>query len=73
MIEVTPEMWERKAKMARGEIPFEDDRLCDELLALPLPEFRKYSPRWQHYAGMHGVARRKFESLKETESLKENV
>lgn len=65
MIEVTPEMWERKAKMARGELPFEEDKVCDAILALPLPEFRKYPPRWQHYAGMHGTAKRLHESLKD--------
>jgi hypothetical protein len=65
MIEVTPEMWERKARMARGEIPFEEDKICDAVLASSLPEFRKYSPRWQSYAGLHGTAKRKFESLKE--------
>jgi len=65
MIEVTPEMWEQKAKMARGEIPFAEDKICDELLALPLPQFRKYPPRWQSFAGMHAEAKRKFDSLKE--------
>jgi hypothetical protein len=65
MVEVTSEMWERKARMARGEIPFAEDRVCDELLALPLPEFRKYPPRWQHYAGMHGEAKRRREQLLE--------
>jgi hypothetical protein len=64
MIEVTSEMWERKARMARGEVPFEDDPICDAVLAKPLPEFRRYPPRWQSYAGMHGEAKRKFESLK---------
>ena len=52
MIEVTPAMWEEKAKMARGETPFVEDKICDELLALSLPEFRKYPPRWQSYAGV---------------------
>lgn len=69
MIEVTPEMWERKAKMARGEIPFEADPLCNAVLALPLPEFRKLAPRWQNYAGMHGAAKRKFESMKVDELI----
>jgi hypothetical protein len=66
MIEVTPAMWDHKAKMARGEIPFEEDKLCDAILALSLPEFRKHTPRWQNYAGMHGTAKRKFESLRES-------
>jgi hypothetical protein len=66
MLEVTAEMWEEKAKMARGDAPFVADRICDELLELSLPEFRKYPPRWQHYAGMYGEARRRAEALQES-------
>ena len=65
MIEITSEMLAEKMKQAKGEAPFVEDRICDELLALSLPEFRKYPGIVQTYAGLHGEAKRKHQQLAE--------
>ena len=64
MIEVTREMLVEKAKQAKGESVFVDDKICDALLALPLEEWRKLPGAVQNYAGLHDAAKRRLESLK---------
>lgn len=58
-------MLEEKMKMARGDIPFAEDKICDALLDLDMAEFRKLPGIVQNYAGLHLAAKRRLESLKE--------
>ena len=68
MIEITRDMLAEKMKVARGDAPFVDDRICDELLALPLKEWRRLPGLVQNYAGLHAAAKRRLEALKGSES-----
>lgn len=63
MIEITRAMLDEKMRIARGDAPFVADRICDELLALSLPEFRRLPGIVQTYAGLHDAAKRRLESL----------
>jgi hypothetical protein len=67
VIEITRAMLDEKMKIARGDAPFVEDRICEELLALSLPEFRKLPGIVQTYAGLHDAAKRRLESLKESD------
>jgi hypothetical protein len=65
VIEVTRQMLEEKSKQARGNARFVPDKICDALLELSLPEFRKLPGIVQTWAGLYATARRHAESLKE--------
>lgn len=65
MIEITRVMLEEKMKQAKGEAPFVEDKICDALLALDLPEWRRLPGIVQNYAGLYDAAKRRRESLKE--------
>jgi len=68
VIEITRAMLDEKMKIARGDAPFVEDRICDELLALPLEEWRRLPGVVQNYAGLHAAAKRRQDALRGAES-----